>query len=85
VLQHACAGQGTARCGTEVEHSRTAQTSARVPAAADSRQGYAEWSLSVRRSPGCAGQGVARTMATRQVSVRHHTMPTWRKARQLEG
>jgi hypothetical protein len=78
-------GEGTAWCVAEAEHARMAQTAARVPAAVASCEGYAEWSLSIRCCPGCTGQGVARNMATRQASVRQHTMATRREARQLEG
>jgi hypothetical protein len=78
-------GEGTARRDTDVEHARMAQTTVRVPTAAASREGYTEWSLSIRRCLGCAGQGVARNMTTRQASVRQHTVPTRREARQLEG
>jgi hypothetical protein len=74
-------GEGTAQCGIEAEHTRTTQTAARVPVTAASREGYTEGSLSVRRCSGCAGQGVAQNMATRQASVRQHTVPTWHEAR----
>jgi hypothetical protein len=74
-------GEGIAQRGAEAEHARMVQ----VLAAAASHEGYAEWSLSVCRCPRCAGQGVARNMATRQASVRLHTVPMRREARQLEG
>jgi hypothetical protein len=45
-------GKGTARHSAEAEHTRTVQTVARAPSAAASREGYAEWSLSVRRCLG---------------------------------
>jgi hypothetical protein len=69
-------GEGTARRGAEAEHACTTQMAVRVPATAALREGYAEWSLSVRHCPGCVGQGLARNMATRKVSVRQHTVPT---------
>jgi hypothetical protein len=69
-------GEGIGQCGSEAEHARMAQTAVRVPVAAASREGYAEWSLSVHHCPGCAGQGVVWNMATRQPSVRQHTVPT---------
>jgi hypothetical protein len=45
-------GKGTARRCAEAEHAHTVRTAARAPTAAASREGYAEWSLSIRRCLG---------------------------------
>jgi hypothetical protein len=45
-------GRGTARCGVEVEHTCTVQTTARTPVQVASHEGYTERSLSIHRYPG---------------------------------
>jgi hypothetical protein len=58
-------GNEIARRRAEAEHTRVLQTTARVPAIATSREGYAERTLSVRRCPGRAGQGARHRGDTR--------------------